>query len=462
MAELPLIPAPAPNITPAPIVRAQSEAGQHIAEAGNQMTHDATQLYWMNSMARRDEQNALLDNAMGQVRAAHAATMTNALKQDVQAQDLPEFYKNSMNAATAPILKQFPDGATKDVLLGRIKGYVAENAQEVAYHAVTKQIEQASAQATKTLSSYAEMYPYLSPKDQQQTIHDAQSVIDGHMGWTGPEKEAAHANFVADITLHTYEKGIAEDPASAAAELMSPSFGKDHPEFIEKYGPGKVNALLGQADHMLTEPHKQLEIRTQQERDNAVSQIDAAAAAGKPVGGMVSDAVAHGWLSQKEARHWVPGFKEEQAIAPDVMETFKEQVDKNPFEWNSYKIMHELGPTAPARSRVELKAYVDEAQKAAREPLAMAAEKQRNDLANELFKDKIYFNPGQAAAERSHFNNEWRIMVKAAKTPQDLQRGAQAIRDEFKPPAHANPAELQRRPGESEADWYARIGNATR
>jgi hypothetical protein len=99
--ELPLIgPSGGSELQPSPVVAPQNEGFNKIAEAGNRLTGDAMNLWYMNRMARLNEQDAKLAASSGAMETASTQTRTAALTHpELQPGDMPKFYSDGMAKA---------------------------------------------------------------------------------------------------------------------------------------------------------------------------------------------------------------------------------------------------------------------------------------------------------------------------------------------------------------------------
>lgn len=292
MAELPVIGPSAPSLSPAPVSGAQPLAANRLAQAGEQGAHDATQLFWMNNMARRDEQNALMDKKMGDLIGAHHAIMATALDRGLSGDQLTSFYQTEMNATSQQLLQDVPEGASRDLLAGAMHKQVAESYGQVLQTGVATRIKKAENDTVANLKDWSKQIPYLSPTDQAKFTTAGHNSIDQMGMWDKDQKQNFHNYFNGQIALHSVNKLVDEAPGHAMSMLMSPDWLKNNPDIVHAGDPAILRQqFINRAESSIKNGNAQMNLAFQQQQQNDWNKLVQMKGSGQPISSATLDSM---------------------------------------------------------------------------------------------------------------------------------------------------------------------------
>lgn len=321
MPELPLIGPSNPGISPVPIVRPQNVAGETIARAGGQMSEDATKLFWMQNMARRDEANAFMDNKMGDLLQAHHAIMATATARGLTGDDYSNFYSTEMQATRDQLMQNVPKGFMRDLLQGAMNKQVAESSGEVLQTATMQAVKKAETDTVTAIKRNAQQIPYLDPQSAQQRQIDTHHMIQQMAGWDSSQKQAWDQYFSGQIALHTQNKLVDDAPGHALSSLLNPNWIQQNPEIANIGDPAVIRQqLINRASGAIKDGNREMNAFVAQQQQKDFNTLMQAHVAGQPISSAQLDAMPS--LSTGVKRLFKPDYRPQPMGDPAAFNSF--------------------------------------------------------------------------------------------------------------------------------------------
>lgn len=365
--ELPLIsPSTGGPIQPGQVVHPQNEAFQHIAEAGGRAQEAATNLYYLNRMALRDEQGAWLARARGQGQGAVETINGEIAQKNIDPQDIPAYFKQRFHELSQPILAQFPEGPTRDLVQGDLGGLGASAGPEMQTKAVARQIQDADANTHATLKMLADQYPFLEPHRQADIAATAASLIDSNNRWGpvgGPTKTLMHEQWKAQADFGSMQKFAGESPGHFLTESATPGYAEKNADTLKYVGGYQaLQKLRTQALGQINQRDNMAKQGFRQAQTDAMDEINSYKMRGEVVPPAVVQRMADSGVVSGNVLKWAnPTYHVQPPSDPARMNYFiNERVPEIRDTADAQLLQGEIAssPTMNAKERAEAMAHV--------------------------------------------------------------------------------------------------------
>lgn len=326
MPELPLIGPSNPGISPVPIVRPQNVAGETIARAGGQMIDDATKLFWMQNMARRDEANAFMDNKMGMLQQAHDGIMAAAADRGLTGQAYSDFYNNQIQATRDQLMQGVPKGFMRDLLQGAMNKQVASSSGEVLKMATAQALKKAENDTIIQIKNTADQIPYMDPASAKQRQIDIHNLIHTMHGWDDTQKQQWDGYFAGKVALANQNKLIDDAPGHALSALLSPDWIKNNPEIAAIGDPAVVRQqLINRASSTIKDGSRQMQAFVAQQQQQDFNTLMNLRTSGKPISDATLDNMPS--LSTGVKRMFKPSYHPEPLGDPGALQNYLDRAN---------------------------------------------------------------------------------------------------------------------------------------
>jgi hypothetical protein len=262
MPQLPVIPPAAPDLSPQPVVRPESQAGAHIAEAGERMVGASTQLFWMQNMARRDEANAKMDQAVGQLGKAHDEAEANIEQHGLVGADAVKYMNDATNAAAVRVTEGIPQGFYRDLLTSRINDMRDEYQGQAQVRYTHAAIVKNQQDLARDINKVASEVPYDDPVTAKAKDDSMHQRIATTLGFTDDEKNQMGLQYEARKALTGFQKGVDETPGQSLSGLLSNKWMQENGEKLSPLGdPAKIHEqLINRAVSLIKNGDRQMQL----------------------------------------------------------------------------------------------------------------------------------------------------------------------------------------------------------
>lgn len=326
--ELPLLSPPTGGeLQPVPVVKPENEGFQHIAEAGGNLQHDALNLWYMNRMARQDEQQAALSRSSDQMEADDYALRTRMMKENTPAGDMPAVYKAGLQAAAQKDLARYPDGPLKDRVAGMWAGRAEAGGQKMLYEATATGILQSDAAVKQSLKDKADQIPFMPPDAQARMMTQGLSDIRNYVQnkHLPPEAEGQMVDeFHARVNLSVLQKAVSDAPGHALGELTSQDFDTKHPWLGLVGGEKMRQALINQAKSSITNSDAVATAAFKEQQAKDWNTLTAMKNAGQPIPSSMLDNIHTMSAAAKE--YFSPSYRPQPPGDAGALSTLMSQV----------------------------------------------------------------------------------------------------------------------------------------
>lgn len=467
--ELPLLSPPTPDTQPAPVVRPQNEGFTHIAEAGGSLQHDAVNLWYMNRMARQDEQAAALTRSSDEQKAADQNVMTAVLKNpQLHPEEMSAFYRQQMQGPMARDLARYDDGPLKDRAKQGWIGGIDYGAAAMVRHATAEALVRREADFNKVITDKANLISLLNdPGAKAQSQAEGHAFIDQHIQSMHLPPEAGqylHDQFAAKIWLGNMQRFANEDPSHFVLAAEAPGFNEKNAKELSMVGGIEtMNKLIRAADSAQTLPYKQLEVRATQQKYQLMTQMDQAIAADNPgqAAAIAERGYQSGNLTQGDIRR--SGLRGWEAPIPlEATDQIKHDlIDPDPKSWTpdeAYRVIPGTGKGSGA-ARARLNAYAEAQKKVLEDPLKSAGITMQGALKKQLFNPGFVGLTPERRDDMATFDKLATHEIEQAKSMEDLRKRMEGLRQQFAPKSVGGAApDMRRRAGETDTVYFERIG----
>lgn len=330
--ELPLIgPSGGQEIEPLPVVAPHNEAWEHLASAGENMQHDALNLWYMGRMARQNEQQAKIQDAQDAMDTADWKARTKILQSpDLRPEQMGEAYRHEMTSALKPTFDSFQNEnpALRDRLLAMGNKTIDNGAAKMVYQATAEGITRSDAAFKSSINRTANALPYLDKDVAARRTAEMLSGIDtfGHQSHlSDPEIQDIKDRFIAQGHLSYLQKAINEAPGSTLAQLTSKDFDQNNP-WMGQVGGEKMKAqLIAQAQSTIKNQDATAIAAFNDQRTKDVNQLTAMKAAGQ----QISDAMLDNMhtISAQMKEYFKPTYRPQPAGDEGLLQQYMGQID---------------------------------------------------------------------------------------------------------------------------------------